>query len=81
MSIHEKEEEEGGASPEYLCIRRGLGECLQKILDFKPSETASGALSGTLYCRLAISKGERVPPFPLYLLGRSISGIIHHAYL
>ena len=51
MSIHEKE---GGRSPVYMCISActlgGSGGMLpRKILDFRLSETASGAFSGTLY--------------------------------
>ena len=51
MSIYEKA---GGQSPVYMCISTcTLGESggmlPQKILDFRLSETASGALSGTLY--------------------------------
>ena len=51
MSIHEKE---GGRSPVCMyistCILGGSGGMLpQKILDFRLSETASGAFSGTLY--------------------------------
>ena len=50
MSIYEKE---GGRSPVYMCISTctlgGSGGMLpQKILDFRLSETASGAFSGTL---------------------------------
>ena len=51
MSNYEKE---GGQSPVYMCINTcTLGESggmlPQKILDFRLSETASGAFSGTLY--------------------------------
>ena len=50
MSIYEKE---GGRSPVYMCISTctlgGSGGMLPpKILDFRLSETASGAFSGTL---------------------------------
>ena len=50
MSIYEKEV---GRSPVYMCIGTcTLGESggmfPQKILDFRLSETASGAFSGTL---------------------------------
>ena len=45
MSIYEKEE---GQSP--VCTLGGSGGMLpQKILDLIPSQTASGAFSGTLY--------------------------------
>ena len=51
MSIYEKE---GGQSPVYMCISTctlgGSGGMLpQEILVFRLSETASGAISGTLY--------------------------------
>ena len=42
MSIHEKEGGGGGRSH----VRKGM--LPQKILDFRLSETASGAFSGTL---------------------------------
>ena len=52
MSIYEKE---GGRIPVYMCLCTctctlgGSGGMLpQKILDFRLSETASGAFSGTL---------------------------------
>ena len=52
MSIYEKE---GGPIPVYMCIRtctctlgRSGGMLPQKIVDFRLSETASGAFSGTL---------------------------------
>ena len=51
ISIYKKER---GQSPVYLCISTctlgGSGGLLpQKILDYRLSETASGAFSGTLY--------------------------------
>ena len=41
----------GGRSPVYMCIILGgsVGMLPQKILEFRPSETASDAFSGTLY--------------------------------
>ena len=43
-------EEEEGRSPVYMCITLGGsgGMLPQKILDFRLSESASGAFSGTL---------------------------------
>ena len=69
----------GGAKPcvhvhKHMYSRGVWGHAPPKILDFRLSETASGAFSGTLYwienlkaivaihCRLAISKWGQAPP-------------------
>ena len=46
MSIYEKEG--GGRSPVYICISTCTLGGSGGILDFRLSETASGAFSGTL---------------------------------